>query len=146
MAWKKKNLLLCYFAASTFAFKLKCTHISANKTAYKEFYWHILGGWWWWWCICCRLFPKEFIIEVFILSAITYAFHKFASFEVYPGEMNHIQQQEMKALFRSSTCEYHKNQITPLSTHECYAQHLAAKTILVDVNDALLITYLIDWI
>lgn len=96
VAWKKKNLLLCYFAASTFAFKLKCTHISANKTAYKEFYWHILGGWRCWWCICCRLFPKEFIIEVFILSAITYAFHKFASFEVYPGEMNHIQQQEMK--------------------------------------------------
>lgn len=58
--------------------------------------------------MCCRLFPKEFIIEVFILSAITYAFHKFASFEVYPGEMNHIQQQEMKALFRSSTCEYHE--------------------------------------
>lgn len=33
--------------------------------------------------ICCRLLPKEFIIEVFILLAITYAFHKFASFEVY---------------------------------------------------------------
>lgn len=60
--------------------------------------------------------------------------------------MNHIQKQEMKALFRSFTCEYHKNQITPLSTHEWYAQHLTTKTILVDVNDALLITYLIDWI